>query len=440
MSIQAKTLDLIPQNFLPSSIKFEDEFYTDIDSVRSSGIPKYVEIKNAIKREKKVKILFAGHTGSGKSTELNRLVSEIHKQYAVVKFSVKETNDPFTLQYEDLLVSSINKVLEFLNDYKDFPFKELDSKILEEFNNWFFSTEKIKEIVSSTDISTEAGLQGKLPFLSILNIYTKLSLKLKLSGKEKVIYKQDLQKNFTQLLNISKKLLSNIEELLQKEIILIIEDLDKIDTQKAKEIFIENNVIISEIPLTTIYTVPIFLMHSTEMSSLNGNVYRNILLPMIKTRTKNSYKEEYPEGINKIKELVSKRMDISLFEKEDDLNLLIIKTGGVFRDLFQVIVNASESAIYNNRKQINFNDDIRYYLNIVKSSYYRALSGSSQRNISPEDIITKLKELHEKNIIKPMAIDQIILEALRLQVLIEYNGDGWYGLHPLVIEHLEDLE
>lgn len=89
-------------------------------------------------------------------------------------------------------------------------------------------------------------------------------------------------------------------------------------------------------------------------------------------------------------------------------------------------------------KKIKY-DDIRYYLDTVKSSYYRALSGSSQRNISPEDIVNKLKKLHENNIIKPVVIDQIILEALRLQVLIEYNGDGWYGLHPLVIEHIEDL-
>lgn len=435
----ASKLDDIPANFLPSSIRYEDNFYTDIDKVRSSGIPKYVEIKNAIRREKNVKILFAGHTGSGKSTELNRLVSDISNDYEVVKFSVKETNDPFTLQYEDLLISSINKVLEFLNNKDEFEYAKLDTKILEEFNNWFYSTEKIKEVVSSSEAVTEVGVNAKAGFLSVFNIFSKLSLKLKLSGKEKVTYKQDLQKNFSQLLNISKNLLSNIEEILDKEIILIIEDLDKIDTQKAKEIFIENNIIISEIPLTTIYTVPIFLMHSTEMSSLSGSVYRNILLPMIKTRTKESYEKPYEEGINKIKELVSRRMDINLFQKEEDLIYLIAKTGGVLRDLFQIIVSASESAVYNERKTI-IHEDIRYYLDTVKSSYYRALSGSFQRNISPEDIINKLKDLHEKNIIKPIVIDQVILEALRLQVLIEYNGDGWYGLHPLVIEHIQDLK
>ncbi len=438
MSKIANNLEDIPRNFLPSSITFEDDFYTNIDKVRSSGIPKFVEIRNAIKREKNVKVLFAGHTGSGKSTELNRLVSDIKDDYAVVKFSVKDTNDPYTLQYEDLLIASINKVLEYLNNKRDFNIEGLDTNILDDFNNWFFSTEKIKEVVSSSEISNEAGVSAKVGFLSVFSVFSKLSLKLKLSGSEKIVYKKDIQKNFTQLLNISKRLLSDIERLLEKDIILIIEDLDKIDTSKAKEIFIENYVIISEIPLTTIYTVPIFLMHSTEMSSLNGNVYINILLPMIKTRTKTAYNERYEAGIDKIKELVSKRMDTNLFNKEEDLTYLIVKTGGVLRDLFQVIVNAAESAIYNEREKIEY-DDIRYYLDTVKSSYYRALSGSSQRNISPEDIVNKLKKLHENNIIKPVVIDQIILEALRLQVLIEYNGDGWYGLHPLVIEHIEDL-
>jgi hypothetical protein len=47
--------------------------------------------------------------------------------------------------------------------------------------------------------------------------------------------------------------------------------------------------------------------------------------------------------------------------------------------------------------------------------------------------------MHENNITKPDAVDKIILEALRLQVLIEYNGTTWYGIHPLVIEHIEEL-
>lgn len=438
MSKIAEKLVEIPKNFLPSSITFEDDFYTDIDNVRSSGIPKFVEIRNAIKREKNVKVLFAGHTGSGKSTELNRLVSDIINDYEVVKFSVKDTNDPYSLQYEDLLIASVNKILECINKKENFSMEKLDSSILQDFDNWFYSTEKIKEVISGTEVTNELGVDAKLSFLSIFSVFNKLSLKLKLSGSEKIIYKQDIQKNFTQLLNITKKLLADIERLLKKNIILIIEDLDKIDTSKAKEIFIENYVIISEIPLTTIYTVPIFLMHTTEMSSLNGNVYNNILLPMIKTRTKKKYDDKYDEGINKIKELVSKRMSIDLFDKEEDLIYLIVKTGGVLRDLFKVIVNASESAVYNERDKIHYND-IRYYLDNVKSSYYRALSGSSQRNISPEDIIKKLKNLHETNTIKPMVIDQVILEALRLQVLIEYNGDGWYGLHPLVIEHIEEM-
>lgn len=160
----------------------------------SSGIPKFVEIRNAIKREKNVKVLFAGHTGSGKSTELNRLVSDIKDDYAVVKFSVKDTNDPYTLQYEDLLIASINKVLEYLNNKRDFNIEGLDTNILDDFNNWFFFNEKIKEVVSSSEISNEAGVSAKVGFLSVFSVFSKLSLKLKLSGSEKIVYKQDIQK------------------------------------------------------------------------------------------------------------------------------------------------------------------------------------------------------------------------------------------------------
>jgi hypothetical protein len=53
------------------------------------------------------KMLFTGHRGCGKSTELNRLLSDpnIQNTFLVVPFSVTDILDPLDLGYVDVLVS-----------------------------------------------------------------------------------------------------------------------------------------------------------------------------------------------------------------------------------------------------------------------------------------------------------------------------------------------
>ena len=67
------------------------------------------KIKRALLRSSPLsqKFLFSGHRGSGKSTELNRLMAypEIQEKYFIVHYSVRDVLDPAGLEYTDLLLS-----------------------------------------------------------------------------------------------------------------------------------------------------------------------------------------------------------------------------------------------------------------------------------------------------------------------------------------------
>jgi Ni2+-binding GTPase involved in maturation of urease and hydrogenase len=54
-----------------------------------------------------LKILFTGHVGSGKSTELNKLVfdEDILRKFIVVPFSILTDYDPLNIRYQDILVA-----------------------------------------------------------------------------------------------------------------------------------------------------------------------------------------------------------------------------------------------------------------------------------------------------------------------------------------------
>ena len=373
--------------------------------------------------------------GSGKSTELHRLSYKIKEKYEIVKFSIQETNDPIGIQYEDLLISCVEQVLKYL-EKKD-SLDKININLIQSFYEWIKNVEIIKEKTEKTEVSATAETSAKANVGFILTFMAKLSSTLKLGTEEKITYRLAIDKTVTQLLSISKNLFTAINEILEKELVLIIEDLDKIDTEKAKEIFIDKASVLTNLPLKVIYTVPIFLLYKSEFSVLEGNTFSCITLPMIKTRTSHNIDDKYTEGIDKIKELVSKRMDLKLFEHDEVLEYLIINTGGVLRDLFQVIVKSSKHAIYKKVPLIT-KDIIDVYLEEKSSFYYRSISGSTDRNINPSNLIDSLVTLYKDNILKPKSIDENIIELLRAQVLIEYNGsEAWYGIHPLIISHIK---
>ena len=51
------------------------------------------------------KILFSGHRGSGKSTELAKLTMELQDQFFIIHYSVKNILNLLDLTYEDVVLS-----------------------------------------------------------------------------------------------------------------------------------------------------------------------------------------------------------------------------------------------------------------------------------------------------------------------------------------------
>ncbi|MFM8004258.1 MAG: hypothetical protein ACKO86_04750, partial [Dolichospermum sp.] len=126
-------------------------------------------------------ILFTGHRGSGKSTELKKIQSQWEQNYHVIYLEVNEETDINDANYTDLYLIVIKQV--------EFTLRKLglkfDKKLLNSFENWFkeITEENEESVEKSVSVEAEASLEGGAPFIAKLMV--KLLAQIKGSDKQK---------------------------------------------------------------------------------------------------------------------------------------------------------------------------------------------------------------------------------------------------------------
>ncbi len=143
-----------------------------------------------------------------------------------------------------------------------------------------------------------------------------------------------------------------------------------------------------------------------------------------------------------VKRIVMARIDKSAME-EEALELLIHKTGGVLRHAFQVLQTAA--AMSDVEIPLAYKH-IRYGLNKLRQELARQITlprdNQQWGGLTVSKLFDRLQEyarLQESGKPIPVVSDpanQILLQSC---ALVEYNGEGWLGVHPLIVEHLKKM-
>lgn len=431
---KASTMEEAVSVLMPEPLKPEEmaEFYIQTDEVRDENCPATEEIKLKLRREPPCKILFAGHRGSGKSTELVRLEQEIKDEYYVIKFSVREHLDVFNLEYSDLILLMIERI--FRKAGEDGYIK--NEKLMEAIYEWFTIITRTKTEEQGSEAQAEVGV-GVPEFLSkIYGIMARVTSMIKLSASDRTEIRQEVHLRILQLKTNCDAIINEINNKLSptgKKLLVIVEDLDKVELNKLNEIFFQHSGILSEIGTRIIYTVPIFLTNSNKRKILDGR-FSIVTLPMIKICEMDG--GVYGEGRERLRRIVWSRIEKDILE-EDLLNEAIGKTGGVIRDLFKTLDIAASSALVKKMDRIE-EGQLKYGLNRVKRDYKSSIVGEKELKVETADLYRELTEIYI-NKKKELPFDDKLMILLNSQALIEYNGVQWYGIHPLVVELLYDF-
>ncbi len=422
------------QNY-PLKIDEFDKFYVEADEGR--GKPDHIKLKRLIEArpEGSLKMLFAGHKGCGKSTELMRLQKSIEKDFVVLNFSILEELDILNISYIEIFIATMEKLFELLKKEKKIC---IDNRDLENITNWVKSREilEINQDFIGLDIEGEVKVGLQIPFLA--NFFTRFKSAAKSSSSLKEVLTNKVEPKLSDLIRSCNQLINKIKTQLpkinKKGMILIIEDMDKVDMKKGEEIFYIHSTQLTQLNCHCIFTFPIALLYHHKFKAIAINYQERFILPMVKVFEKNG--GPFDEGIEIMRKVVEKRMDISLFDSETLMKGMIKDSGGCFWDLFRMVKDAADNALIFGRTRIN-QEDYESARKALKADYERTLAENKEKGITVDDYYDTLCScaLDEKK--KPKITD-VLLDLMNNLTVLNYNGDNWHDVHPMVKEILRE--
>jgi DNA polymerase III delta prime subunit len=430
---RAVRLEMVAAAFRGQPLYGDDLTTLRAETAAARGENSVVRIKNYLSdcRENQ-KLLFCGFRGCGKSTELNFLARELEREgkFFVLPISVWDELDISKLEFLDILLLLIERLFEMADIRGSAPdrtrFELTVERILAE--SALFRVEE-----KGSSHRADLRVSGKVwPFLAELRKESKLSS----TYRQEVRLK--LEPRLGQLIDICNDfirsvLLVNPENSESRRLCIIIEDLDKLPRERALSLFLNYSEHIRALDTFLILTLHPSVWFSHRFNELKSGYDKKFQLPMIKVRSKEGNVDV--KGMDVLWDMVKRRMDVeSLFEEpKSSLDRMIVQSGGVIRDLFNLIVDASMSARAESRSRISL-ADIEQAINNLRQDYGRNIAefnDESGRRITPKEMYDTLVAL-EKDPAR-QAENTEVTNALRQSLcILEYNGEGWSAVHPLV--------
>lgn len=412
-----------------------DDYYVTTKEGRGEDPTAKLIRKLSAHKNKNLKILFSGFKGCGKSTELLRLKQELDDDFVIHIFSVTEKLDPNNLTISEIVITVMKDLFSFVNEnYKQI---KLSGKLLKNLENWAASvyTEEINYKYYDGKIGAGGGINAG--FGKILNVFAKLGLDFGAGRKFNEITKKEVKQTLSELILNCNLLIAEIKRQLdkidKKNIIFIIEDLEKLNLEVAEGIFYDYPKQLTDISCCFIYTFPISLVYHHKYNIIKNEFDEVFILPMIKVHDKNG--KEYGPGINSIEEIIYKRVFHELISR-NLLKKFTKASGGCLRDLFRMLKLAAGNALDRDKKKIE-NVDFQYSFNNLKKDYYNTISYNEKNDMSAEDYYKILAKCCQSKDKRPMD-EKGLMDLKHNMSILEYNEESWFDVHPAVKAILEE--
>lgn len=111
------------------------DFFVETYDARGKNVVKLISLTLQISRNPYMKMLFMGHRGSGKSTELSLLKKQMEGQFDIISFYIYNEVDPVNMTYIDFIFAIMAQIIKYVEKKPEIGLDESD--IDELYQYWY---------------------------------------------------------------------------------------------------------------------------------------------------------------------------------------------------------------------------------------------------------------------------------------------------------------
>ncbi|MBD2744309.1 AAA family ATPase [Coleofasciculus sp. FACHB-1120] len=403
-----------------------ERYYVDLSQVRNTEAIQSVNTRlDFLEAAEFCTILFTGHRGCGKSTELRRIQERLQSEYKVIYIEADAELDILDAEYTDLYLVIIKKVADEL--YK--LGLKFNPQLLNNFESWFkeITQENEETVEKFVNLDTSAEVGGQIPFIS--KLLAKIQAQIKGSDKQKKTIRQTLQKDIGRLQADINLLLGNAFNQLrqkypeyQKGFLIVFDNLDRVPPSVDNHLFFDYAAQLQGLHCTIIYTAPISVVYSEK--NLSNTFDSPNIVPMVNIYEfkRDECDLEYNQtALEAVASLIDQRVEVdAVFESRQQLLELAKASGGHVRQLMQITARAFITAATRGHNKVTA-ADVTYAIKQEQFNFER---------IIPTQHYSALARIC---LTKDVTKDEIGRMMLFNISVFEYNGDNrWNYVNPVV--------
>jgi energy-coupling factor transporter ATP-binding protein EcfA2 len=366
------------------------------------------------------KIIFAGPRGCGKSTLLKAFAVEMQKDYVVVFFSVADSIEMSDVTHVNILYTIGVRLLSTASKLKIEIPRDIQSSLL----RWMDTTRTTTE---ETTTKAEVGIGAE-----ILGV----GLKLQRERAFREELERKYEKRISELVGKLDRLAGLIQSKINKPVLVVIDDLDKLDLSVVETIYRDNVKALFSPAFRIVFTMPVSaIRESYIMRTLESESVALVQFPVTKFFTRedchNPKVEPNARELKLFEDVLQKRFSSGLLAPGIARKIALL-SGGVIRELMRLARECCtecmiELDIDSTLTDLQIDDQIlKTATGNLRNNFAREMGSQSLYDIAAQVYMTsKLVE------------GEGFTRLLHSLMILEYeNGELWYDVHPLVLDLL----
>lgn len=412
----------------PLSLEPEDERYVNLDDIRGYNLRTQLEKELYIDPDDTdtfAHIVYAGHRGNGKTTELKKLMDKLSAEAYL--FAYKDAHGDLGASlgdYTDLMLYLAQIALERVSQEV-----RVDEALIEPVLKWFEVKTKINkdEYESKMTVAGKSEVGFSIP--GLLKLITTLTAKISGGHKSVEEIRLTLKNTGGEFISRLNDLFAGLRQSLRAggkpdQLVLVADSLDRYHPEMMDKVFSRAAGFFERLDVHMILTLPLALVYAPKQERVTDWGFASYVLPMPMIRKKDqSWDTYWPEGVARLKEIIHKRVDVDQVfgktreDREQALLKLVLNSGGSLRELMHLLTEAAKLAwdvpIEPKHVEMALHHVRRDFLNVLE----------------PKVDLPILHDIHQN---KRASERGLAANLFFYRLALEYNGEGWADVHPLV--------